>query len=70
LAGYGRVRDLDQRHERRRGTSVTWRPGQLGRSALVEQEIADELGRSKSDIARVCHTLGCATGAQAQCMIL
>lgn len=29
-------------------------------------EIADELGRSKSDIARVCQTLGCRPAAQPQ----
>jgi DNA invertase Pin-like site-specific DNA recombinase len=33
-------------------------------------EIADELGRSKSDIARVCQTLGCAAAAPLQGMIL
>jgi DNA invertase Pin-like site-specific DNA recombinase len=32
------------------------------------QEIADELGRSRSDIGRVCQTFGCATAAPAQAM--
>jgi DNA invertase Pin-like site-specific DNA recombinase len=30
------------------------------------QEIADELGRSKSDIARMCRTLGCAAAAPSE----
>jgi DNA invertase Pin-like site-specific DNA recombinase len=33
-------------------------------------EIADELGRSRSDIARVCQTLGCLPAAQPQSMML
>ena len=33
-------------------------------------EIADELGRSRSDIARVCQTLGCSPAAQPQSMML
>ena len=33
---------------------------QLREDGQSYQEIADELGRSKSDIARVCQTLGCA----------
>jgi DNA invertase Pin-like site-specific DNA recombinase len=33
-------------------------------------EIADELGRSKSDIARVCQTLGCSTAGQPQSLSL
>jgi len=34
------------------------------------QEIADELGRNKSDIARVCQTLGCTAAAQSESMTL
>jgi DNA invertase Pin-like site-specific DNA recombinase len=34
------------------------------------QEIADELGRSKNDIARMCQALGCAAAAPAQGMML
>jgi DNA invertase Pin-like site-specific DNA recombinase len=34
------------------------------------QEIADELGRTKSDIARVCQTLGCSAAAPAQGMMV
>jgi len=33
-------------------------------------EIADELGRSRSDIARVCQTLGCSSAGQPQCLSL
>ena len=35
------------------------------------QEIADELGRSKNDIARMCQALGCsAANTSAQAMVL
>lgn len=34
---------------------------QLREDGQSYREIADELGRSKSDIARVCQTLGCAS---------
>jgi DNA invertase Pin-like site-specific DNA recombinase len=33
-------------------------------------EIADELGRSRSDIARVCQRLGCSSAGQPQCLSL
>jgi hypothetical protein len=37
---------------------------QLREAGQGLQEIADELGRSKTDIARMCNALGCASAAQ------
>jgi DNA invertase Pin-like site-specific DNA recombinase len=34
------------------------------------QDIADELGRSKSDVARTCRMLGCAAAAPVEAMVL
>jgi DNA invertase Pin-like site-specific DNA recombinase len=42
---------------------------QLREDGQSLQEIADELGRSKSDIARVARTLGCADAAGASTML-
>jgi len=43
---------------------------QLREDGQSYSEIADELGRSRADIARVCQTLGCASATPAQSMIL
>jgi DNA invertase Pin-like site-specific DNA recombinase len=43
---------------------------QLREDGQSYQEIADELGRSKADIARICQTLGCSSAAQPQGMVL
>jgi len=43
---------------------------QLREDGQSYQEIADELGRSRADIARVCQTLGCASAAPTQSMML
>ncbi len=43
---------------------------QLREDGQSLQEIADELGRSKSDIARVVRTLGCAAAASAPVMFV
>jgi uncharacterized protein YerC len=42
----------------------------LGDEGQSYQEIADELGRSKADIARVCQTLGCSSAASASSLIV
>jgi hypothetical protein len=41
---------------------------QLREDGQSYQEIADELGRSKAGIARVCQTLGCSPTAQSERM--
>jgi DNA invertase Pin-like site-specific DNA recombinase len=43
---------------------------QLREDGQSYQEIADELGRSKSDIARVCRTLGCASDQTSSAAII
>jgi DNA invertase Pin-like site-specific DNA recombinase len=43
---------------------------QLREDGQSLQEIADELGRAKSDIARMCKALNCASAAPAQNMVM
>lgn len=51
------------RHERDKDAAQIRKLREEGQSY---REIADELGRSKSNIARVCQTLGCAAAAQGE----